>query len=134
VNPPTDATAQHFAQRPGFTYGAHERIERELGSFVVRSADSNVALRCDSREVRLFGGISNVSDEHFKGDVGSNRANPLSCKFGFPAANRRRREEVSVDVVRFVNVWLNERHARHTRVAGDEIENRHPAASGTDLE
>jgi hypothetical protein len=39
-----------------------------------------------------------------------------------------------VDVVRFVNVRLDERDASHSWIVGDEIEHRHPAATGTDLE
>jgi hypothetical protein len=134
MNPPADAAAEYLAERPGFARGAHQCIEGELRGFVVRRADANIALTRNSRELCLLGGISDVRDEDFKCDIGPNCANPFCREFGFPSANRRRREEVPVDVVRLVFVWLNERHTRHARVAGDEIENRHPAATGTDLE
>ena len=128
---------QHLAERPRLAVPAHQRVEVVLGRLVVGGADAEVARRATaSLDVGLHAsGRAGRTASTSNVEVGPALAQPLARPArAFEPADGGRREQVAVDVVRLVDVRLDERDARDARVAGEQVEHGHPAAAGADLE
>jgi hypothetical protein len=132
--PATDSPAEHFTQSPRFTAGSHESVKGVLGGLVVHGTNAAVASSGESGELALSAGLGEVGHDGSDLEVRSPLTNPIGSEFGFSLTDARVWKHVPVDVVGFVDVVIDERYLGNAWIAGEQVENDHPAAPGTDLE
>lgn len=134
MNPTADSAAQDLAKRPRFSGATHERVERIFRRFVVDGANAEIAFLRESRELRLSSSVGEVGNDGREAKIRSSLANPVGRELRLHATDRRVREEVPMDVLRRIDVRLDQSHASHGRIANEKVEDDHPAATGADLE
>ena len=92
------------------------------------------AMRRESRELGLPCRVGEIGDDWREAKVRSPLADPVGRQLRLHSTGRRVREEVTMDVLRRIDVRLDQSHSSNGRIANEKVEDDHPAATGADLE
>jgi len=105
-----------------------------LGRLVVGGADAEIGIRDGFLDGPLLRRVEEVAFQETNVEIGPAVFEPAFGESGFRFANGAERERMALDVVRLVNVRLDQRNARDARVAAEHVQDGHAAAAGSDLE
>ena len=133
MNEAADAAAEDFAERPRLGVTPHQRIPMKLGQLIVGGADAHIGFRGGLVDFFLMRRVHEIADERINHQIGPAFAQPIAGKDGLELADGRKRKQMAFDVVRLIDVRLDERDVSDARVSTKHVENRHPAAAGADL-
>ena len=87
-----------------------------------------------SSDVRLVGRVHQIADEQAHFQVGPAFLEPALGEDRLAFADGGERKQMAFDIVRLVDVRLDQRDARDPRIAANHVEHRHPAAARADLD
>ena len=134
VHESADAAAQHLPQRPRLAEPPHQSVPVILGRLIIRRTDADVGAGDPRFQTILHRGIQHVPGKRLHLQIGAALFQPSLRQLGLWLADCGNGKQMPLDIVRFVNIRLDQGDARDARFAAEQIEHRHPAAAGANLD